>query len=241
MAPPAGAPRRRSRSQSPRASRHREGPRQRRRGDPEPRRVARIRQGRRLNTGLVLKSLRSGRLEGRSRLRGGVRWRVLRDAPPAAPLLRMRPLLGCLGVTVAREILCKSLRTLKTGPGLAARPEAAAWLLAVRAQAQRHAPSGKPLPQVARKFRRKPLKTLKTGPGLAPGQGSPRGSCPPLGQGGRSHAASGKPLPRVARKFRRKPLKTLKTGPGFALRPRSGRGVMRRAARARPAAPGTCN
>jgi cytochrome c-type biogenesis protein CcmH len=65
---------------------------------------------------LVLRSPRRGRLEGRSRRLSSARWTALRDAPPAAPLLRTRS----WRLTIA---LLAALLASLAGPALAVQPD----------------------------------------------------------------------------------------------------------------------
>jgi len=74
---------------------------------------------------LVLRSPRRGRLEGRSR--AGARWTALRDAPPAAPLLRTRSwrltiaLLGALLASLAAPALAVQPDEVMKDPALETR------------------------------------------------------------------------------------------------------------------------
>ena len=75
---------------------------------------------------LILRSPRSGRLEGRSRRRRRARWSVLRDATPAAPLLgtrRQGRTAATLSVTVARKFRLQTLEKVDSAPGIALDPQ----------------------------------------------------------------------------------------------------------------------
>ena len=78
---------------------------------------------------LILRSPRSGRLEGRSRRRRRARWSLLRDLTPAAPLLRTRRqgrTAATLSVTVARKFRRKPLKKLIPRPAFQRPPKPSA-------------------------------------------------------------------------------------------------------------------
>ena len=181
---------------------------------------------------LILRSPRSGRLEGRSRRRRRARWSVLRDAPPAAPLLRTRRpgrTAATLSVTVARKIRRKPLKRLIPRPGLRRtrnfrplRPAGTCFetrrfasLLSMRVASACQPPRRL---TIARKFCCKPLKRLiprpafrrPPKPSAARMRRNPGPARPPLTRSGETRRRL-----TIARKFRRKPLKRLIPRPGL--------------------------
>ena len=196
---------------------------------------------------LILRSPRSGRLEGRSRRRRRARWSVLRDATPAAPLLRTRRrgrTAATLSVTVARNFRCKPLKRLIPRPGLRrtrnfrpSRPAGTcfetrrfALLLSMRSVIA-HPPPRRLT--IARKFCCKPLKRLIPRPAFrrspkplaARMRRDPGPARPPLTRSGETRRRL-----TIALKIRRKPLQRLIPRPG-----------LRRTRNFRPSRPaGTC-
>ncbi len=202
-----------------------------RRGGDAPATIARNRQRGRLNTALVLRSLQSRRLEGRSRLRWRVRWSVLRDASPAAPLLRTRPPVGGLAATIARKFCCKPLKRWNPRPTFGAISEeplsSTQRPLARLAGCSRRAVGVRRQPclaaTIARKFCCKPLKRWNPRPTFAGRSQAPQSRTQgPLARlAGSSRRAVGvrrQPCfaATIARKFCCKPLKRWNPRPTFA-------------------------